>query len=64
MNFQLAAVLVCLGLAGCYLAHRAWLAWSGAGQGGCGKNCGCGTSEQKKSPLIPVESVSLRSRDR
>ena len=66
MNWQMAAVLAVVGLAGGYLSWRSWKAWWKASQG-CSGGCGCAAPAQNgqetsgKSILISRDSLKLRS---
>lgn len=61
MNWQMAIVTMLVSAAGFYLAQSAWRMWRGTRKG-CGGSCKCEKPGEEGPPLIPVESVVLRSR--
>ena len=63
MGWQLVLVGLCVALALGYLARRGWRTWRGraAGCGGC--KCTTPPARQEAATLIPVEQLTLRSRE-
>lgn len=65
MNWQIAVVVVAVGLAIAYLARSAWRTWN-VSKGGCGGGCGCSKASESDNghvTLIPADSLHVRRPD-
>ena len=60
MDWQLAVVLLIVGVSAAYLARQTWRAWTG--QKGCKTGCGCGPKTAAEPPLIRSEELTIRPR--
>ena len=67
MDWQIATVLVIVGVALLYLASSTWRMLTGK-KSGCGGRCRCddkstAQKEKEQVTLVPVEQLTLRRRD-
>jgi hypothetical protein len=66
VDWQLAAVIVCILAAAAYVARAAWRTWHpkpGSCGGGCGSGCASTTAPpEPRATLIPLDQVADRRR--
>jgi hypothetical protein len=57
-DWQNIIVIVCIALAGGYLAARAWRVIAGTKLGGCGTCGSCESNQPSAKPFLSIESIS------
>jgi hypothetical protein len=68
MEWQLGIVILVIAVSVLYLGRAVWRSWNGA-KSGCAAGCGCAKtpavpgSVESPATLIPVEQITLRSRE-